>query len=86
MLTKTLYNLQKAIYDLGNSRVNRQAVVKGRHPSVVERACELFLLKAEPGSITATLAFPPKEYDLAAELPDLSDNVMNDLKEIFSII
>lgn len=86
LLTKTLHNLQKAVYDLGNSRVNREVVIKGRHPSVVERSCELFLIKAEPGSITATLAFPPKEYDLASELPDLSDNVMSDLKEIFSII
>jgi len=86
LLTKTLNSLQKAVYDLGNSRINREAVTQGRHPSVVERDCELFLLKAEPGSLTATLAFPPKEANLAVELPDLSDHVLKDLKDVISSV
>lgn len=84
LLTKTLNSLQKVVYDLGNSRINREAVRQGRHPSEIERDCELFLLKAEPGSITTLLAFPPKEANLAAGLPDLSDVVLKDLKEVFT--
>lgn len=84
LLTKTLSSLQKTVYSLGNSRIKREVVTQGRHPSIVERACELFLLKAESGSLTTTLAFQPKVDDLAVELPDLADNVLKDLKEVFS--
>lgn len=74
-LAKTLNNIQKTVYHLGSSRLNNGVTLKGRKQSVVERQCELFLLKAEPGSLTATISFPSKEEDLVPELPDL--NVMN---------
>lgn len=86
LLIKALNNIQKVAYHLGDSRLNSSITLKGRKKSLVERQCELFLLKAEPGSLTTTISFPPKEADLASELPDLAEKVISDLKNVFKSV
>jgi hypothetical protein len=85
VLVKTLDGIQKAVYELGNYRLNRDST-PGPKPFDLEKDCELYFVKAEQGSVLATVAFPERGYDLVPNLPDMTDYVYNDMKNVLTSI
>ncbi|MGE5630750.1 MAG: hypothetical protein ACM3TR_06575 [Caulobacteraceae bacterium] len=81
-LIKTLDTLQKAVYDIGSVLIDRDPSTPGRTPAPVEKVCELYLIKADPGSLTATVSFPQRRMDLVPGIPDATDRVANNFKNI----
>jgi len=81
-LIKTLDTLQKAVCDIGSVLIERDPSTPGRTPAHVEKVCELFLLKADPGSLTAVISFPQRSMDLVPGIPDATDRVASNFKSI----
>jgi hypothetical protein len=81
VLIKILDGIQKTVYELGNYRLNRDST-PGPKSADLEKDCELYFVKAEQGSILATVAFPERGYDLVPNLPDLTDYIYKDVKNV----
>jgi len=82
IFVKTVNSIQKTMYALGTVRLKGEPASPGRKPSIIEKECELFLLKAEPGSLLAQLALPDKEPDLAVGVPSFGECVLQDFEKI----
>lgn len=82
LLSSTLKGIQQAIYQLGKSRIEREPSIPGPYPEMLRRELELFFLKAEPGSLTATLEFPEKEASLFKEFPDFAERISEDIYNV----
>jgi len=80
MLTADIFmNLQRAVYVAGNNRINRDPSIPGRYLASIKRELELFFIRAEPGSLTATIEFPDKSATLFPDYPDFAEQVLDDL-------
>ena len=79
---KTVQSIQKTIYAVGNAQWKGEPTSQGRRPVFIEQQCELFFVKAEPGSLLTELALPEKNLDLASELPDFGEKVLSDFKGV----
>lgn len=82
LLSRVLSNVQQTLIQLGKSRYETIPSKAGRTPSVIERECELFFVKAEPGSLSAILELPSKEATLLPDYPDFGETVIDDMQEI----
>lgn len=83
LLAKTLDGIQAAAYEIGRARLARDPGAWALKPSVVDRACELFLTRTEPGSLTAVLELPTQGNALFSDLPPtLGEEVLADVKEV----
>jgi len=82
LLSSTLKGIQQAIYQLGKSRIEREPSIPGPYPEMLKRELELFFLRAEPGSLTATLEFPEKEASLFKDFPDFAEHISEDIYNV----
>lgn len=82
LLSNTLKAFQQAVYQLGKSRIEKEPSIPGPYPSVLKRELELFFIKAEPGSLTATLEFPKKEATLFPDFPDFGDQMTENMHNV----
>ena len=82
LLSNTIRSIQQTAYQLGKSRIEREPSIPGRYPSMLSRELELFFVKAEPGSLTATLEFPEKEASLFPDFPDFAERIAEDMHDV----
>jgi hypothetical protein len=82
LLSRVLSSVQQTLVQLGKSRYETIPSKAGRTPSVIDRECELFFVKAETGSLSATLELPSKEATLLPDYPNFGETVVSDLHEI----
>ncbi|MFO7295556.1 MAG: hypothetical protein C0P72_005990 [Clostridia bacterium] len=84
IFVKTVNSIQKTMYALGTVRLKGEPASPGRKPSIIEKECELFLLKVEPGSLLAQLALPDKEPSLAVGVPSFGECVLQDFEKVLN--
>ena len=82
ILSATLNSFQLAAYHIGNSLIKREPSTVGRYLSGVKRELELFFMKAEKNSLTASLELPEKEANLFPQYPDFGEKVASDLNSV----
>ena len=82
LLSATLKGIQQVFYQFGNSRIEREPSIPGRYPSMLKRELELFFIKAEPGSLIATLKLPKKEATLFPDFPDFAEQISKDIYNV----
>ena len=82
LLSNTLKSIQEVIFQLGKSRIEREPSIPGPYPNMLRRELELFFIKAEPGSLTATLEFPEKEATLFQDFPDFTEQISEDVYNV----
>ncbi len=80
LFAKTLQSVQEVVYQIAGSRLKRE--MKGPVPAVIRKACELFLIRTEPGSLSAVLELPEKEPSLFQDEPDFSEDVIEDTRKV----
>lgn len=80
LFAKTLQSVQEVVYQIAGSRLKRE--MKGPVPAVIRKACELFLIRTEPGSLRAVLKLPEKETSLFPDEPDFSEDVIADTQKV----
>lgn len=82
LLAEVFLNLQQASYLIGNYRIQRDPSLPGRYVDSVKRELELFIVRAKPGSVSATIAFPAKEATLFPDYPDFAERILEDLNNL----
>jgi len=80
LFAKTLQCVQEVVFQIAGSRLKRE--MKGPVPAVIRKSCELFLVRTEPGSLSAILELPEKETSLFQDEPDFSENVIEDTRKV----
>ena len=80
LFAKSLQSIQEVVFQIAGSRLKRE--MKGPVPAVIRKACELFLVRTEPGSLSAVLELPEKETSLLQDEPDFSEEVIEDTKKV----
>ena len=80
LFAKTLQSVQEVVFQIAGSRLKRE--MKGPVPAVIRKSCELFLVRTEPGSLSAVLELPEKETSLFQDEPDLSEEVIEDTRKV----
>ena len=80
LFAKTLQSIQEVVFQIAGSRLKRE--MKGPVPAVIRKACELFLVRTEPGSLSAILELPEKETSLFQDEPDFSEHVIEDTRKV----
>ena len=80
LFAKTLQSIQEVVFQIAGSRLKRD--MKGPVPAVIRKACELFLVRTEPGSLSAILELPEKETSLFQDEPDFSEHVIEDTRKV----
>ena len=80
LLTKTLGNIQQTLFQIGKFELEKDP--SKRSPATeIQRACELFLVEAKPGSLEATLELPSREATLFP-MRDLGKVALGHLNEV----
>jgi len=79
LISNTLRSVQVVAYQLGNSRIEREPSIPGPYSAMLKRELELFFMKAEPGSLTATIELAEKEATLFPDFPDFAEKVIEDM-------
>jgi len=82
LLADVFLNIQRASYLIGNYRIQRNPSTTGRYADSIRRELELFIVRAEPGSVAATIEFPNKEASLFPDFPDFAEKILEDLNNI----
>jgi hypothetical protein len=80
LFAKTLQSIQEVVFQIAGSRLKRE--MKGPVPAVIRKACELFLVRTEPGSLSAILELPEKGTSLFQDEPDFSEDVIEDTRKV----
>ena len=80
LFAKTLQSIQEVVFQIAGSRLKRE--MKGPVPAVIRKACELFLVRTEPGSLSAVLELPEKETSLFQDKTDFSEDVIEDMRKV----
>lgn len=90
LFAKTLKAVQDTMNQIGKAKVEYESSKRGPTPAIVRTECELFFVRSDPGSLTATLELAPHEpklipeyeRDLGAEALEgarvLIDSIVND--------
>jgi len=86
LFTKTLQSIQEVVVEIGKSEIQRDPTKRGPAPTAIKRACELFLIGTEPGSLRALVELPEKEETLFPDFPDFAESVLDNTKNTLDAI
>ena len=87
LFTKTLQAIQQGLVQIGKAKIEHEISRPGPSPSIVRTQCELFLIRTEPGTLSATLELPPQEDPLFPEFKkDIGQEALNDMRVVVDSI
>ena len=87
LFAKTLKAIQDTVIQIGKAKFEYESSRPGPTPSIIRTECELFFVRSDPGSLSATLELAPHEPQLFPEYErDIGAEVLEDAQKVIDSI